>query len=52
MAPMTTTTEGKGIMQFNYTVKYGPTVNGLDCGYTLLVRVYNYDGRFDAGARS
>ena len=39
-------------MTYNYTVKYGPTYNGLDCGFTLLVRVYNYDGRFSAGALS
>lgn len=37
-----------GGMLYNYTVKYGQTFNGLDCGFVLLVRVYNYDGRYDA----
>lgn len=33
-------------MRYSYTIKYGPTFNGLECGNTLYVLVYSYDGRF------
>lgn len=33
-------------MRYSYSVKYGPTFNGLDCGHTLIVRIYSYDGRY------
>ena len=39
-------------MTYSYTIKYGPTFDGLECGNTLYVLVYNYDGRFDAGSQS
>lgn len=44
-------------MEYNYTVKYdGSGALGTDSfmvrsPFKLLVRVYNYDGRFNAAAR-